>query len=87
MKTFKKFLIEDMSRDRFDTKSYIFNNYETPALILSPSALKRVFGELNKIIAWHVTEEYDIDKLVKLQGKKSSISALTEINPSMSNPF
>ena len=87
MKTFKKFLIEDMSRDRFDTKSYIFNNYETPALILSPSALKRVFCELNKIIAWHVTEEYDIDKLVKLQGKKSSISALTEINPSMSNPF
>ena len=88
MKTFKGFISEQGgSRDSFDTKSYIFDRYLYPALILSPTALKRVFGKLNKIKAWHVTEEYGISTLIRLQGKKSSISALTEINPSKSKPF
>jgi len=87
MRTFKGFIAEDISRDRYDTKSYIFSHYATPALILSSTALERVFGKLNTIKAWHVTEEYNVSKLVKLQGKKSSISALTEINPSKSKPF
>ena len=86
MKTFKGFISEE-SRDSYDTKSYIFDKYLYPALILSSTALERVFGKLNKIIAWHVTEQYHIGELVKLQGKKSSISALTEINPSKSKPF
>ena len=86
MKTFKGFISEG-SRGSFDTKSYIFDKYLYPALILSPTALKRVFGNLNKIKAWHVTEQYEIGTLVRLQGKKSSISALTEINPSKSKPF
>ena len=86
MKTFKGFISEG-SRGSFDTKSYIFDKYLYPALILSSTALERVFGKLNKIIAWHVTEQYVFDTLVKLQGKKSSISALTEINPSKSKPF
>ena len=86
MKSFKEFISEG-SRGSFDTKSYIFYKYLYPALILSPTALKRVFGNLNKIKAWHVTEQYHIGELVKLQGKKSSISALTEINPSKSKPF
>jgi hypothetical protein len=86
MKTFKGFISEG-SRDSFDTKSYIFSHYKTPALILSSTALERIFGKLNKITAWHVTEQYELDTLVKLQGKKSSISALTEINPSKSKPF
>ena len=86
MKSFKTFISEG-SRGSFDTKSYIFDKYLYPALILSPTALKRVFGNLNKIKAWHVTEQYEIGTLVRLQGKKSSISALTEINPSKSKPF
>ena len=86
MKTFKGFISEG-SRDSYDTKSYIFDKYVYPALILSPTALERVFGNLNKIKAWHVTEEYGISTLIRLQGKKSSISALTEINPSKSKPF
>jgi hypothetical protein len=86
MKTFKGFISEE-SRDSYDTKSYIFDKYVYPALILSPTALKRVFGNLNKIKAWHVTEQYEIGTLVRLQGKQSSISALTEINPSKSKPF
>jgi len=86
MKTFKGFISEG-SRDSYDTKSYIFDKYVYPALILSPTSLKRVFGNLNKIKAWHVTEHYEIGTLVRLQGKQASISALTEINPSKSKPF
>jgi hypothetical protein len=86
MKTFKGFISEE-SRDSYDTKSYIFDKYVYPALILSPTALERVFGNLNKIKAWHVTEHYEIGTLVRLQGKQASISALTEINPSKSKPF
>ena len=86
MISFKQYISEG-SRGEHTTKSYIFDKYLYPALILSPTALERVFGNLNKIIAWHVTEQYVFDTLVKLQGKKSSISALTEINPSKSKPF
>jgi len=85
-KAFEAFISEG-SRGEYTTKSYIFDKYLYPALILSPTALERVFGNLNKIKAWHVTEQYHIGELVKLQGKKSSISALTEINPSKSKPF
>ena len=86
MISFKQYISEG-SRGEHTTKSYIFEKYLYPALILSPTALERVFGNLNKIKAWHVTEQYVFDTLVKLQGKKSSISALTEINPSKSKPF
>jgi len=86
MISFKQYISEG-SRGEYTTKSYIFDKYLYPALILSSTALERVFGKLNKIIAWHVTEQYHIGELVKLQGKKSSISALTEINPSKSKPF
>ena len=49
MKSFKAFISEQGgSRGSFDTKSYIFDKYLYPALILSSTALERVFGKLKK---------------------------------------
>ena len=77
MKSFKSFIKE--AQALFNTKDMIFTNAETPALILSSTALERSFGKLERIKAWHVTDKIGLDKLIKLQGKKSSISVKTEI--------
>ena len=85
MKSFKQHLEE--SQAGFNTKDMIFTNADTPALILSPTALERAFGALKRIKAWHVTDLSGLKGLIKLQGKKSSISVLTEIEPSDHQPF
>jgi len=85
MKSFKQHLEE--AQAGFNTKDMIFTNADTPALILSPTALERAFGALKRIKAWHVTDLSGLKGLIKLQGKKSSISVLTEIEPSDHQPF
>jgi len=85
MKRFKEYLEE--AQARFNTKDMIFTNAETPALILSTTALERAFGGLARIKGWHVTDLTGFKGLKKLQGKKSSISVMTEIEPSDHSPF
>ena len=85
MKSFKGYLEE--AQAGFNTKDMIFTNADTPALILSPTALERAFGTLERIKAWHVTDLSGLKGLIKLQGKKSSISVMTEIEPSDHQPF
>ena len=85
MKRFKAFIREDQAL--FNTKDMVFTNAETPALILSSTALERSFGKLERIRAWHVTDKVGLGKLIKLQGKKSSISVMTEIEPTDPTPF
>jgi hypothetical protein len=85
MKSFKGYLTE--SQAQFNTKDMIFTNAETPALILSTTALERAFGGLARIKGWHVTDLTGFKGLKKLQGKKSSISVMTEIEPSDHQPF
>ena len=48
---FKDFITEEM----WNTKGYIFDNFDSPALILSPTMIDRVFGN-TKINGWHVTD-------------------------------
>ena len=85
MKSFKSYLKE--AQAIFNTKDMIFTNAETPALILSTTALERAFGGLARIKGWHVTDLTGFKGLKKLQGKKSSISVMTEIEPSDHQPF
>ena len=85
MKTFRGFISE--AQAMFNTKDMIFTNAETPALILSSTALERVFGKLARIKAWHITDKIGLAGLIKIQGKKSSISVMTEIEPTDPTPF
>ena len=85
MKSFKGYLEE--AQAGFNTKDMIFTNADTPALILSTTALERAFGGLARIKGWHVTDLTGFKGLKKLQGKKSSISVMTEIEPSDHQPF
>ena len=85
MKTFKEHISE--AQAHFNTKDMIFTNADTPALILSTTALERVFGKLERIKAWHVTDLTGLKGLKRLQGKKSSISVMTEIEPTSLDAF
>ena len=85
MKSFNGYLKE--AQAGFNTKDMIFTNADTPALILSTTALERAFGGLARIKGWHVTDLTGFKGLKKLQGKKSSISVMTEIEPSDHQPF
>ena len=85
MRTFKSFISE--AQAMFNTKDMVFTNAETPALILSSTALERVFGKLARIKAWHITDKIGLAGLIKIQGKKSSISVMTEIEPTDPTPF
>ena len=85
MKSFKGYLEE--AQAGFNAKDMIFTNADTPALILSTTALERAFGGLARIKGWHVTDLTGFKGLKKLQGKKSSISVMTEIEPSDHQPF
>ena len=80
MKSFKSYLKE--AQAGFNTKDMIFTGADTPALILSTTALERVFGELERINAWHVTDLEGLKGLKRIQGKKSSISVMTSIRAS-----
>jgi len=85
MKTFNQYIFE--AQAGFNTKDMIFTNADTPALILSPTALERAFGTLERITAWHVTDLTGLKGLIRLQGKKGSISTMTEIEPTDHQPF
>ena len=63
----------------FNTRGMIFVNYEYPALILSSTALERAFGQLERIIAWHVTDVNGLKGIKRIQGKRGSISVFTEL--------
>ncbi len=76
MLRFKQYLTEEM----WNTKGFIFDNFDSPALILSPTMIDRVFGN-TKINGWHVTDFNGLKGLKRIEGKKASISVLTEIEP------
>ena len=71
---FKHYLTEEM----WNTKGFIFDNFDSPALILSPTMIDRVFGQ-TRIDGWHVTDFNGLKGLKRIEGKKASISVLTEI--------
>ena len=79
MKSFNGYLTEEQAG--FNTKDMIFTNADTPALILSPTALERAFGGLERIKAWHVTDLSGLKGLIKLQGKKSSVPSNSTTKP------
>jgi len=79
MKTFKSYLAEEQKIH--STKDFIFGDIELPALVLSTTALERVFGKLKQIKGWHVTNLPGVQGLKKIQGKKNSISVMRQINP------
>ena len=78
MITFKQYVKE--AQAPFITRSMIFVNYESPALILSSTMIDRIFGQ-TKVDAWHVTDLDGLKGLKRIEGKKSSISVLTDIEP------
>jgi hypothetical protein len=79
MKSFKSYLTE--AQKIYNTKDFIFGWNEMPALVLSTTALERVFGGLARIKGWHVTNLPGVQGLKKIQGKKNSISVMRQINP------
>ena len=82
MKTFQGYLTEmkaHHSQYSFDTNELIFERMDLLPLILSTPALERAFGGLTRIKAWHLTDIDGLEGVVELQGKKTSISAITEI--------
>jgi len=85
MKSFNGYLKE--AQKIHNTKEFIFANiemttaYEIPGLVLSTTALERVFGKLERIKGWHVTNLPGVQGLKKIQGKKNSISVMRQINP------
>jgi hypothetical protein len=80
LKSFKSYLNE--AQKIHNTKDFIFGDIEMPALVLSTTALERVFGGLAKIKGWHITDLTGVKELKKIQGKKSSISILTSVSAS-----
>jgi len=84
MKTFKGYLTEKTmkphhSQYNFDTNELIFDRMDLLPFVLSTPALERAFGGLTRIKAWHLTDIDGLEGVVELQGKKASISAITEI--------
>jgi len=90
MKTFKGYLTEmkpHHSQHNYDTNELIFDisglkahaEYRNLPLVLSTPALERAFGKLTKIKAWHITDIDGLEGVVQMQGKKASISTITEI--------
>ena len=84
MKTFKGYLTEKTmkphhSQYNFDTNELIFDQMDLLPFVLSTPALERAFGGLTRIKAWHLTDIDGLEGVVELQGKKASISAITEI--------
>ena len=77
MKSFKLFT---EAQTTHDTKGIIFSNFDSTALILSPTMIDRVFGQ-TRVDAWHVTDFSGLKGLKRIEGKKASISVLTEIEP------
>jgi len=76
MKRFKEYLNEMIAWED-KTKNYVYSNY--PFIPLSSKMIDRLFGGIKKKKVFHVTSEDHIDDIVKLQGKKKSISAFTQM--------
>jgi hypothetical protein len=86
MKTFKRYVSEE--QNIHSTKDMIFSDTDPHALILSPTSLKRSFGgKLARITAWHITNIEGLAGIKKIQGRKSAISVMTEIEPTDPQPF
>ena len=84
MKTFKGYLTEKTmkphhSQYNFDTNELIFDRMDLLPFVLSTPALERAFGGLTRIKAWHLTDIDGLEGVVQMQGKKASISTITEI--------
>ena len=87
MKSFKFFIKEATDQKwQQSLSSLIFdtgreeNFYIDVPIPLSPAIFKRVWPDDIRATVFHVTDSDGLDKLVKLQGKKKSISAFTEMD-------
>lgn len=87
MKSFKYFIKEATDQKwQQSLSSLIFdtgreeNFYLDVPIPLSSSIFKRVWPDDIRATVFHVTDSDGLDKLVKLQGKKKSISAFTEMD-------
>ena len=87
MKSFKSFIKEATDQKwQQSLSSLIFdtgreeNFYIDVPIPLSPAIFKRVWPDDIRATVFHVTDSDGLDKLVKLQGKKKSISAFTEMD-------
>lgn len=76
MKSFKQHLKEYIG---VSVNDYIFNSYNYP---LSTPMLERIFKELPRVIAYHITSPKYLNNLFKIEGSKKSISVFTKANSS-----
>ena len=87
MKSFRYFIKESSSQKwQQSLSSLIFdtgkeeNFYLDVPIPLSSSIFKRVWPDDIRTTVFHLTDDDGLDKLVKLQGKKKSISAFTSMD-------
>ena len=85
MKTFKSYITEvawreSLSSMLFDLPRAGIHDVKIP---ISPSIFKRIFPKSVRSTVFHVTDYDGIEKLKKLQGKKSSISAFYNMSTEM----
>ena len=87
MKSFKYFITEATDQKwQQSLSSLIFdtgreeNFYLDVPIPLSPAIFKRVWPDDIRTTVFHLTDGDGLDKLVKLQGKKKSISAFTSMD-------
>jgi hypothetical protein len=89
MKSFKTFILERRKQNPLApqwTKSaseHIFSG--GIRLPLGTKMIKRVLGKLPRMTVFHVTNRAFLDDMIKLQGKKKSISAATGFDSSVIN--
>ena len=75
MKTFKQHLEEDAAWTKSASEHIFFGDLHIP---LSPKMLKRALNaKLPRARVFHVTNTKYLDDMIKLQGKRKSLSALT----------
>lgn len=85
MKTFKSYITEvawreSLSTMLFDLPRAGISDVKIP---ISPSIFKRIFPKSVRSTVFHVTDVEGIEKLKKIQGKKSSISAFYNMSTEM----
>ena len=85
MKTFKSYITEvawreSLSSMLFDLPRAGIHDVKIP---ISPAIFKRIFPKSVRSTVFHVTDYDGIEKLKKLQGKKSSISAFYNMSTEM----
>ena len=78
MKSFKQHLNEDLTW-RDSASNYIF--HDELHIPLTAKMLKRALNtKLPRVRVFHVSNPYFVDDMIKLQGKKKSLSALTRVD-------